>query len=143
MLRPRPPVAAVLAAKIGPEGRIDTLRSRLAMPSSAQEFGRRLFDNFTTWAAIKAVEEDPDALAVEGLMPAYGIPNVAVDHVPVRIPLPTGRLRGNAHGYTCFFIESFVDEVAQRNAQEPLGSLDFLRGCRPFGRLKAWNSHEA
>ncbi len=121
MLRPRPPVAAVLAAKIGPEGRIDTLRSRLAMPSSAQEFGRRLFDNFTTWAAIKAVEEDPDALAVEGLMPAYGIPNVAVDHVPVRIPLPTGRLRGNAHGYTCFFIESFVDEVAQRNAQEPLG----------------------
>src|SRR5690606_26307917 len=119
--RPRPPVAAVLAAKIGPEGRIDTLRSRLAMPSSSLEFGRRLFDNSTTWSAIDAVEDEPDALALEGLQPAYGIPNVAVDHVPVRIPLPTGRLRGNAHGYTCFFIESFIDEVAQRNAQEPLG----------------------
>jgi isoquinoline 1-oxidoreductase beta subunit len=54
-------------------------------------------------------------------MPAYAIPNVAIDHVPVRIPLPTGRLRGNAHGYTCFFVESFIDEVALRNAQEPLG----------------------
>ena len=120
MLRPRPPVAAVLAAKIGPEGRLDTLRSRLAMPSSALEFGRRLFDNLTPWSAIDAVEDAPDALALEGLMPAYGVPNVAVDHVPVRIPLPTGRLRGNAHGYTCFFIESFIDEVAQRNSQEPL-----------------------
>ena len=119
-LRPRPPVAAVLAASLGPEGRIETLRARLAMPASALEFGRRLFDNLTPWAAIEAVEDTPDPLALEGLMPAYGIPNVAVDHVPARIALPTGRLRGNAHGYTCFMVESFIDEVAQRNAQEPL-----------------------
>lgn len=121
MLRPRPPVAAVLSAKTGPGGRVETLRSRLAMPPSALEFGRRLFGNLTSWAAIDAVEGEADALAVEGLMPRYGIPNVAVDHVPVRLSLPTARLRGNAHGYTCFFIESFIDEVAQRNGQEPLG----------------------
>jgi len=119
-LRPRPPVAAVLAAKLAPEGRIETLRARLAMPPTALEFGRRLFDNLTTWSAMDAVEGERDALALEGLMPPYAIPNVAIDHVPVRIPLPTGRLRGNAHGYTCFFVESFIDEVAQRNAQEPL-----------------------
>ena len=111
----------MLSARLGPEGHIDTFRARLAMPPSALEFGRRLFDNNTTWAAIDAVEGEPDALACEGLMPAYGIPNVAIDHVPVRIGLPTGRLRGNAHGYTCFFVESFIDEVALRNAQEPLG----------------------
>jgi isoquinoline 1-oxidoreductase beta subunit len=120
-LRPRPPVAAVLSARLGAEGRIDTFRARLAMPPSAFEFGRRLFDNNTTWAAIDAVEDEADPMACEGLMPAYSIPNVAIDHVPVRIPLPTGRLRGNAHGYTCFFVESFVDEVALRNSQEPLG----------------------
>jgi isoquinoline 1-oxidoreductase beta subunit len=120
-LRPRPPVAAVLSARLGGEGRIDTFRARLAMPPSALEFGRRLFDNNTTWAAIGAVEDQPDPMACEGLMPAYGIPNVAIDHVPVSIPLPTGRLRGNAHGYTCFFLESFVDEIALRNSQEPLG----------------------
>ena len=120
-LRPRPPVAAVLSARLGVEGHIDTFRARLAMPPSALEFGRRLFDNNTSWAAIDAVEGEADPIACEGLMPAYAIPNVAIDHVPVRIPLPTGRLRGNAHGYTCFFVESFIDEVALRNAQEPLG----------------------
>jgi len=119
-LRPRAPVAAVLSAKLGDHGRIDTFRARLAMPPTALEFGRRLFDNRTSWAAMDAVEGKVDPLALEGLMPPYAIPNVAIDHVPVRIPLATGRLRGNAHGYTCFFVESFIDEVAQRHAQEPL-----------------------
>jgi isoquinoline 1-oxidoreductase beta subunit len=119
-LRPRPPVSAVLSARLGNQGHIGTFRARLAMPSSALEFGRRLFDNRTTWSAIEEVEGEPDSLALEGLMPPYAIPNVAIDHVPVRIPLPTGRLRGNAHGYTCFMVESFIDEVAQRHQQEPL-----------------------
>jgi len=121
MLRPRPPVSAVLSARLGEQGHIDTFRARLAMPPSALEFGRRLFDNRTSWSAIEEVEGEADALVLEGLMPPYGIANVAVDHVPVSIALPTGRLRGNAHGYTCFFVESFIDEVAQRNGQEPLG----------------------
>jgi isoquinoline 1-oxidoreductase beta subunit len=121
MLRPRPPVSAVLSARLGEQGHIDTLRARLAMPPSALEFGRRLFDNRTAWSAMDEVEGEPDALALEGLMPPYGIANVAVDHVPVSVPLSTGRLRGNAHGYTCFFVESFIDEIAQRNGQEPLG----------------------
>ena len=120
MLRPRPPVAAVLAARLSPEGRIDTLRARLAVPSSALEFGRRLFDNQTTWSASEAVDGTADPFVLEGLMPPYDIPNIALDHVPVRIGLPTGRLRGNAHGYTAFFIESFIDEVAERHGQEPL-----------------------
>ncbi len=146
-LRPRPPVAAVLSARLGAEGRIDTLRARLAMPPSALEFGRRLFDNNTTWAAIDAVAGEPDPLACEGLMPPYAIPNVAVDHVPVRIPLPTGRLRGNAHGYTCFFVESFIDEVALRNGQEPLGfrismlgdDLRLAHCLQRAARLGEWN----
>lgn len=146
MLRPRPPVAAVLSARLGDEGTIDTFRARLAMPPSALEFGRRLFDNNTTWAAIDAVEGETDPLALEGLMPAYDIPNVAIDHVPVRLPLPTGRLRGNAHGYTCFFVESFIDEVAQRHEREPLsfriamlGSDLRLAQClQRAARLGAW-----
>jgi isoquinoline 1-oxidoreductase beta subunit len=119
-LRPRPPVAAVLSARTGEAGFIDTFRARLATPPSALEFGRRLFDNNTAPAAIEAVEGEADAMALEGLMPAYSIPNVAIDHVPVSIGLPTGRLRGNAHGYTAFMVESFVDEIAHAHNQEPL-----------------------
>ena len=40
--------------------------------------------------------------------------------MPVSIGLPTGRLRGNAHGYTAFMVESFIDEIAHHHAQEPL-----------------------
>jgi isoquinoline 1-oxidoreductase beta subunit len=120
MVRPRPPVAAVLSARLGENGYIDTFRARLAMPPAAQEFGRRLFGNRTTWAAIEEAEGEADPMALEGLMPAYGIPNVAIDHVPVRIGLPSGRMRGNAHGYTAFMVESFIDEVAHRHGQEPL-----------------------
>ena len=119
-LRPRPPVAAVLAARTGEGGFIDTFRARLAIPPSALEFGRRLFDNKTAGAAIEAVAGEADPMVLEGLMPAYAIPNVAIDHVPVSIGLPTGRLRGNAHGYTCFMVESFIDEIAHRHSQEPL-----------------------
>jgi isoquinoline 1-oxidoreductase beta subunit len=119
-LRPRAPAAAVLAARTGEAGFIDTLRARVAMPPTALEFGRRLFDNKTAWAALEAVDGEADAMALEGLLPAYSIANVAVDHVPVRIALPTGRMRGNAHGYTSFMVESFVDEIAHANNQEPL-----------------------
>ncbi len=119
-LRPRAPVAAVLSAKLAEGGSIEAFRARLAMPPSALEFGRRMFGNRTAWGAMAEVEGEADPLALEGLMPPYAIPDVAIDHVPVRIDLPTGRLRGNAHGYTCFMVESFIDEVAHGQQAEPL-----------------------
>lgn len=131
MLRPRPPVAAVLSARLGENGFIDTFRARLAMPPSAQEFGRRLFGNRTAWAAIAEAEGEADPMVLEGLMPPYAIPNVALDHVPVRIGLPTGRMRANAHGYTAFMVESFIDEVARRHEQEPLAFRMAMLGGSP------------
>jgi isoquinoline 1-oxidoreductase beta subunit len=119
-VRPRAPAAAVLSCKTSPEGYIDTFRARVATPPWALELGRRLFDNDTAWAAIHNVDGEADGMAMEGLMPPYAFPNVAVDHVPVTIGLPAGRMRGGAHGYTAFMVESFIDEVARRHEQEPL-----------------------
>jgi isoquinoline 1-oxidoreductase beta subunit len=146
MDRPRPPVAAVLSARTGEGGYIDSWRARLALPPSAEEFGRRLFGNRTTWAAIEASAGAADPLALEGALPPYGIPNVAVDHVPVRIGLPTGRLRGNAHGYTAFFTESFIDEIAHANGREPLsfriamlgGDVRLAQCLQRAARLAQW-----
>ncbi|MEO6152957.1 MAG: molybdopterin cofactor-binding domain-containing protein [Croceibacterium sp.] len=151
MLRPRPPVAAVLAAKLWPDGRIEALRARLAMPASTVEFGHRLFDNHASWSTLDAAADTPDPLALDGLMPPYAIPNVALDHVPVPIALPTGRLRGNAHGYTCFFIESFIDEIALRHGQEPLSyrigmlghDLRLAQCLQRAARLGNWGGGEA
>src|SRR5690606_21124577 len=117
---PRPAVSALMAARTGPQGMLNAWTARIAAPPAAREFGRRLFENRTSWAAIDDVEGEGDALALEGAIPPYAIADVAVDHVSVSLTLPSGRMRGNAHGYTCFFTECFIDELAAKHAREPL-----------------------
>ncbi len=116
---PRTPVAAVMAARMTPDGSVTGWKARLALPASAAEFGDRLFGASSPQEALGA-QDQGDPLAMEGAVPPYTISNLAVDHVPVAIPLPTGRMRGNSHGYTCFFTESFVDELAHEAGREPL-----------------------
>ena len=120
--KPRTPAAGLVWADLreGANGRIDALHMRIAAPPAALEFGERLFAGKTAWAARQSVSGRPDAQAVAGAMPPYGIPTVAVDHVPVDIGHPVTRMRGNAHDYTCFFVESFIDEVAAMFGREPL-----------------------
>ena len=117
---PRAPVAALIGCEASEEGQIRQLRARIACPPTMREFGQRLFANQLTFAAIDAVEGQADAMMVEGFLGPYAVPDASVQHIPVRLPLPTARMRGGAHGYTCFFRESFLDEMALRNGREPL-----------------------
>ncbi|WP_435416827.1 molybdopterin cofactor-binding domain-containing protein [Parerythrobacter aurantius] len=117
---PRAPVAAKVSARLAPDGSIAILRTRLAVQPWGREAGSRLFGNRTNWAAIEETEGEADPIVGEGAMPPYAIPHVVVDHVPVRTGLPAGRMRGQAHGYTAFVRESFIDEIALRNEREPL-----------------------
>ena len=123
------------------------MRARIAAPSTMPEFSRRLFDNKVTWAAIEEAEGEADPFAVEGLMQGYNIADVAVQHIPVTLDLPTARMRGGAHGYTCFFRECFIDEIAQRHEREPLSYRIAMLGqdapmvdlLQRAGRLAAWD----
>ncbi|MBV1917613.1 MAG: molybdopterin-dependent oxidoreductase, partial [Sphingomonadaceae bacterium] len=117
---PRTPVAALMGARNGDEGRLIGWRARLALPATAKEFGQRLFAQKSPWEARESVSGDVDALAMEGALPPYAIANFAIEQVPADIGLPTARLRGNAHGYTAFFNESFIDELAHEAGREPL-----------------------
>jgi len=120
--RPRQPAAIIVTAALSKdgEGRIHGLKTRIATPPANLEFGQRLFENKVSWAAIRDTSDERDALSCEGAMPIYEIAQVSVDHVPVEIGLPCGRMRGNAHTYTAFAMESFIDEVARRSEREPL-----------------------
>ena len=146
-LPPRTPAAGLIGAEVSAQGNISQLRARIACPPTALEFGRRLFDNLTPWAAIDAVEGEGDPMAVEGMMGPYNIPNMVVQHIPVKLNLPTARMRANAHGYTCFMRESFIDEVALRHDREPLsyriamlGQEAALVGClQRAARLAQWD----
>src|SRR3546814_4883083 len=70
-------------------------------------------------------------MACEGAMPPYAIPDVTVEHVPAEIGLPVSRMRGNAHGYTAFAMECFVDELAARRGLEPLSFRMAMLGSDP------------
>lgn len=120
-VRPRAPAAAILWARTAPEGgAVLAWRSRIATPAAAREFGRRLLDEQDAAAALEDSLGEGDPLAVEGAMPPYRLPHVAIDHVPVGTGIPAGRLRGNAPAMAAFFTESFVDELARAAGREPL-----------------------
>ena len=128
---PRPPAVAVLSANVDAQGRLGGLRSRIAVPPAAREFGRRLLAGEAPYDAIEDSAGNADPLAIEGAAPPYAIKHLAIDHVPAKVPLPAGRMRGNAHGYTAFFTESFVDELAHRAGREPLAYRMAMLGNDP------------
>ncbi|MDP4574171.1 molybdopterin-dependent oxidoreductase [Qipengyuania sp. G39] len=119
---PRTPVVAELAAAFQPAtgGRIVAWRTQLAMPATMRETGHRLFDNLVPEAAMRRAAGQADALACRGAVPPYGIANIAVEHLPVRIDLPTGPMRGNSAAYAAFFTECFMDELAEKAGRDPL-----------------------
>lgn len=128
---PRAPVMAVMAARPDTAGQIAGWRARITVPATAREFGQRLFSHKAPFEALEAVAGDADPMALDGAIPPYAIPNVAIDHVPVRVGLPTARMRGNAHGWTAFFNESFVDELAHKAGREPLSYRMAMLGHDP------------
>jgi len=116
---PRAPAQAALAARTGPDGSLAALKVRVAMPATNAEFGERLLRGADPVAA-RAAQGQADPLVLAGCIPPYAIAHLLVEHVPVPIPLSTGRLRGNAAALGCFLIETFVDELAARSGREPL-----------------------
>lgn len=128
---PRSPVVAVLSGRADVEGGLAGWRSRIVAPATAREFGRRLFHHDAPFDAIAHVSDETDLMALEGAVPPYAVPAMLVRHVPVRVGLPTGRMRGNAHGWAAFFNEGFVDEMAHLSSREPLSYRMAMLGHDP------------
>lgn len=115
----RPPALARMTAAIDGTGRVQGLSVKIAVPATTRQQMQRL-DGAGTTEAIRATRGELDPLALDGAIPPYAIPNITVAHFPATLSLPTGLWRGNAHSYTTFFIEAFVDELARAAGSEPL-----------------------
>lgn len=118
----RPPAAARMTAWVS-GGLIQGWRALIGAPDAAAATAGRLRASGNFFR--------PDGGAVAGAVPGYGIANIAVDHVAVETGLETGIWRGGAHSYTCFFTESFVDEIARAAGQEPLSYRMAMLGNNP------------
>ena len=128
---PRTPVAAILAAATSDSGQLVALKTRIAVPATAREALSRVLHGKDPVEALADSAGDTDPMALEGAAPPYLIPDFALDQVPVELPLPTARYRGNAHGYTAFFTECFIDELAVLARREPMSYRIAMLGHDP------------
>lgn len=116
----RPPAMAKLDAAIDRAGRIEALQIKIAAPATAREQSKRVFRHEGEIIAMRNSMDEPDIKAVAGADVPYALENFTLDHHPAFVGVPTGSWRSNAHSYNCFFVESFIDELAAKAGIEPL-----------------------
>ena len=89
----------------------------------------------------------PGATAMDGSVPPYGVPNVAIDVSQVAVPYRAGYMRGSPQREFAFFTESFIDELAHAAGIEPLafrmsmlgGNGRLARCLQGAARLARWD----
>ena len=71
--------------------------------------------------ALAGPVDTPDKTASEGLFDQlYGVPHQRISHVATRMGVPVGYWRAVGHSHNAFFIESFVDELANAAGRDPV-----------------------
>jgi len=118
--RYRPPAAARMSARLGPNGQILGWLAKIAAPRTGHELAARLMAGDKAAQAALALPGIGDRYAIAGAKPFYRMPTYAIDHHPADIGVPTGHWRSGAHSYTAFFTECFLDELAHVAGTEPL-----------------------
>ncbi|MBB3695791.1 molybdopterin cofactor-binding domain-containing protein [Sphingomonas sp. BK580] len=118
--RVRAPAKARMRARLGPRGTILAWHAAIAAPPTGRALGERLLAGDPLRRVAAALPAGADRYATSGAVPPYRLPALAVDHHPVALDLPTGHLRGGADGYTAFFTECFIDELARAAGSEPM-----------------------
>jgi len=118
--RYRPPAAARMSARLGPNGQILGWLAKIAAPRTGHELAGRLMAGDKAAQAALALPGIGDRYAIAGAKPFYRMPTYAIDHHPADIGVPTGHWRSGAHSYTAFFTECFLDELAHVAGTEPL-----------------------
>jgi isoquinoline 1-oxidoreductase beta subunit len=109
----RPACAALLRAGLDASGQPTAITAQTASQSPFKAFSRRVKFPWTT--------HTPDRTAAEGLWDQpYEWPTLRVGHRELEFPVPVGLWRSVGHSYHAFFLESFIDELAERAGSDPL-----------------------
>ena len=122
--RHRPPARARMAGRVEAPGRIAAWRATIAAPATARALARRLVPSLPYGSGAEEA-------AIEGAIPPYAVPALAIEHAPADIGIDTGLWRSGAHSNTAFFTECFVDELAAAAGQDALSFRMGLLGGSP------------
>lgn len=142
----RPPAIGRLKARLGDNGKPLAWAAAIAAPSTIAEAFSKAVPDFPGPSP-----EKPEAPAIEGGIPIYDIPAVAMDHHVAPIGVTTGAWRSVANSYNAFFTECFVDELAEKAGMDPyayrmqlLGGAPRLARClTTVARLGKWQGGRA
>ena len=84
----------------------------------------------TAWR-MRVATSDGGRSALDGAVPPYSIPDLAIESAAVTTPFRTGYLRGHPQRAMAFFTEGFIDELAHAAGLEPLAFRMAMLGGRP------------
>jgi len=121
----RAPTLGRMTARLGAGGTILGWQAQIAAPATGQELRARITGR------TPLIAGGGDATAVDGAAPVYRLPAWGVDHHVADIGVATGWWRSGAHAATCFFTESFIDELARASNSEPLSYRIAMLGQAP------------
>ncbi|GAB3652261.1 xanthine dehydrogenase family protein molybdopterin-binding subunit [Ramlibacter alkalitolerans] len=111
----RPMHVARLRATLDAKGHPVALQVRSAGDAIAPRWMERALPAFAGPVDL------PDKTGSEGLFDQpYAFANQRIQHVFTRSGVPVGFWRSVGHSHNCFFIESFIDEIAAELKQDPL-----------------------
>lgn len=110
----RPAALADVSATLSPDGLPTSLVYRIAVPSATDQFVARAMPSAK--GGLMA-----DRTTVDGaLFPFYGFGSRSIENFTVDSGIPVGFWRSVGFSLNCFFMESFVDELARAAGASPL-----------------------
>jgi len=110
----RPAAMADIEARLDADGLPTSLLYRIAAPSVTDQFVARAFP-----AAKGGML--PDRSAGDGaIFSFYGVPNRSIESLTVDLGVPVGFWRSVGYSLNCFFLESFIDELAAAAGAAPI-----------------------
>jgi isoquinoline 1-oxidoreductase beta subunit len=110
----RPGAMADVAATLDFKGQPTSFVYRIAVPSVTDQFVARTMPSAK--GGLMA-----DRSTVDGaLFPFYGLPNRSIENLTVDAGVPVGFWRSVGYSLNCFFVESFIDELAAAAGAKPL-----------------------
>jgi isoquinoline 1-oxidoreductase beta subunit len=110
----RPGAMADVEATLDSKGQPTSFVYRIAVPSVTDQFVARAMPSAK--GGLMA-----DRSTVDGaLFPFYGLPNRSIENLTVDTGVPVGFWRSVGYSLNCFFVESFIDELAAAAGAKPL-----------------------
>ena len=102
----RPAAISLMHGALDENGRLNAWRQRIAAPSILRQ--------------MRGMELEVDTAALHGVVDLpYGIPNLEVSYCEAESPLNLGFWRSVGHSHNCFFVETFIDELAHAAGRDP------------------------